>query len=301
MLNKPLDVAIATLLALSAGNALAANPDATLVIQQSDGQSWAENVTGLLVVDAQNNLTMVQGAETSGFFQNGQFVSAPDAAIHPDYWQWKTDATTGVSYWAWHSAETLSGGTPVTTGASDPWMSVLRLNSVGSHSDPDMSYAVAATNNTTLTQTYSFVFGEEISPNVGSASLVHADIAGGLTTRDGSVTIAPFGTNTAIQQFLLSADSGLTFVNAGVDVGPQASATGTATYGTFSADASGPTGQTSNYMKMATKFTLTAKDSASLVGFASIAPVPEPETAAMLLAGLGLVGFMARRRKIDMA
>lgn len=32
-------------------------------------------------------------------------------------------------------------------------------------------------------------------------------------------------------------------------------------------------------------------------GDLSIAPVPEPETYGMLLAGLGLVGFMARRRK----
>lgn len=33
------------------------------------------------------------------------------------------------------------------------------------------------------------------------------------------------------------------------------------------------------------------------VGFASTPPVPEPETYALMLAGLGLVGFAARRRK----
>jgi hypothetical protein len=32
------------------------------------------------------------------------------------------------------------------------------------------------------------------------------------------------------------------------------------------------------------------------VGKVSIAPVPEPETWAMMAAGLGLVGFAARRR-----
>jgi hypothetical protein len=30
-----------------------------------------------------------------------------------------------------------------------------------------------------------------------------------------------------------------------------------------------------------------------------LAPVPEPETYAMMLMGLGLMGFVARRRKID--
>jgi hypothetical protein len=28
-----------------------------------------------------------------------------------------------------------------------------------------------------------------------------------------------------------------------------------------------------------------------------VAPIPEPETYALMLAGLGVVGFMARRRK----
>ena len=37
--------------------------------------------------------------------------------------------------------------------------------------------------------------------------------------------------------------------------------------------------------------------SASYGGSMSVSPVPEPETYAMMMAGLGLVGFMARRRK----
>jgi len=32
-------------------------------------------------------------------------------------------------------------------------------------------------------------------------------------------------------------------------------------------------------------------------GVAAVAAVPEPETYAMMLAGLGLLGYMARRRK----
>lgn len=38
-------------------------------------------------------------------------------------------------------------------------------------------------------------------------------------------------------------------------------------------------------------------ENASL-GASYISPIPEPETPAMLLAGLGLVGFIARRRSL---
>jgi hypothetical protein len=50
-------------------------------------------------------------------------------------------------------------------------------------------------------------------------------------------------------------------------------------------------------MQLTSKFTLSANTRASLVGFASITPVPEPDSFAMILAGLGLMGFMSRRRK----
>lgn len=290
MLKKLICAAVAVL-ALPAGSALAANPVAMLTIQQSGGKMWQEDMTGLLLVDAQNNFSMIQGSNTTGLFQNGQFVNAVDTTVHPDYWQWATDASSGVGYWDWHTAETVSGN------AGDPWMAALKLNNLSGHGDPDLSYAVSAVNNNTATQTYTFAVGEMISPTVSSANIVHADIAGALTTKDGSVTISPFGANTAIQLFQLSADNGSSFVNAGVDVGPQASASGTATYGTFAADASGPAGQTWNYMQILSKFTLTAGDSASLVGYASITPVPEPKAYAMMLSGLGLIGLLLYRRK----
>jgi hypothetical protein len=300
MLKKLINAAVVAL-AFPAGSVLAANPVAMLTIQQSDGKSWQENMTGLLVVDVQNNFTMIQGQNTTGLFQDGQFVNAVDTGAHPDYWQWTTDADTGAGYWNWHTAETVSGATPTSTNAADPWMAGLNLHNVSGHGDPDLSYAISAVNNNAFTQTYTFAVGEVISPTVSSANVVHADIAGALTTRDGSVTISPFGANAAIQQFQLSADNGISFVTAGVDVGPLVSASGTATYGTFAADASGPTGQTWNYVQIVSKFTLTGGDSASLVGFASITPVPEPEAYAMMLAGLSLIGFLAHRRRNGLA
>lgn len=298
MFKKSITITIAATLAFSVGIAYAANPSALLTIQQSDGKSWQENMTGLLVVDAQNNFTMVQGGNANNFFQNGQFISAVDTIIHPDYWEWNANPTTNVGSWNWHSAETISGTTPSVTDASNPWMSSLKLNNLSGHGDPDLSYAISASNNSLYTQTYTFAVGEEILPTVSSANLVHADIAGGLTTKDSAVTISPFGTSATIQQFQLSADNGATFINAGVDVGPQASAIATSTYGTYLADASGPDDQTWNYMQIVSKFTLTAKDSVSLVGYASITPVPEPETFAMFMAGLTLLGFVSVRRKV---
>jgi hypothetical protein len=41
------------------------------------------------------------------------------------------------------------------------------------------------------------------------------------------------------------------------------------------------------------------KKMGSLISLPIISPVPEPETYAMLLAGLGLIGFSARHRKRD--
>lgn len=295
MVKTAISVGVSALLALTSVGASAANPLATLTIQQSDGKNWTENVTGLLLVDAQNNFALKQGSSRTGLFQNGQFVSAVDTNAHPDYWQWKTDAVTGVDYWGWHSAETVNGSTPISTDSNNPWMSVLRLNSISGHGDPDLSYAVSAVNNNTYTQTFTFAVGESISPTVSGANAVHADIAGGLTTRDGNLTLSPFGASMSIQQFQLSADNGISFVDAGVDVGPLAFATGTVVYGTYAADAPGPIGQTWNYMQMVSKFTLTGKDSASLVGYASITSVPEPEPYTMLLLGFGLMGFMIRR------
>ena len=43
---------------------------------------------------------------------------------------------------------------------------------------------------------------------------------------------------------------------------------------------------------------VTITSGAAVTGDAAIATIPEPETYAMMLAGLALIGFLARRRKI---
>jgi hypothetical protein len=52
----------------------------------------------------------------------------------------------------------------------------------------------------------------------------------------------------------------------------------------------------SSYSLNIAGFKLNPAASASYAGNVSISPVPEPQTYAMLLAGLGLIGFSARRR-----
>ena len=293
-------LALAALLAAVSGGAMAGVPTASMTVVQSNGPSWVENLTGLVAMDAQNNFAMVQGSSTTGLFQNGQFVSAIDPNAHPDYWQWMPSNGTAAGYWNWHSAQTLDGTTPASTTSTNPWMSSIQLQNVGGHGDPDLIYAVSANNNSSFSQTYSFSVGEAIVPAVSSANTTYADISGGLTSRGGvTATISPSNPN-GIQQFQLSADGGATFVNAGVDVGPSASTVGNSSYGVYSAtNATGPAGQTWNYMQLVSTFTLSAKSAASLTGFASIStvtPVPEPIEGVMLLLGLGLLAPLVRRR-----
>jgi hypothetical protein len=56
--------------------------------------------------------------------------------------------------------------------------------------------------------------------------------------------------------------------------------------------------RTSNYDFISTPNVTNYVGSKQLIGAVVLPPVPEPESYAMLLAGLGMIGYMARRRKI---
>lgn len=284
------------------GQANAATPQAMLTIDGYDagGNSvqWHENMSGLISMDsATGNIAMRQGS-TGEIYRN--------TPTDPDFWAWTTNAE-GTGYWNWHSAQTLTGATPGTTTANDPWMTVVNLNKIVGHGDPDLSYGFYAKNNTNSVQTYTLTIGESITPPTNGQSVVYADFGASLTNPSGNLSIAPVAGH--IQQFMLSSDGGASFVNAGVDVGSTftTNAIGTSSYLAQSSTLNAPTPANPatgwNFMQIVTKFTLSPdKDIASVSGFASInpvSPVPESSSYAMMLAGLCMLGYMSRRNGIS--
>jgi len=260
MFKTTISVAIAAAVTLTAGSALAANNTAVITITQDDvSTSWEEDISGLLVRTG-NNFSIADNTN-GNYFQNGQFVA--DASLsHPDYWKWNASTAS----WDWTSTQTATE---------------LSLKKISGNGDPDLSYDIYAKNKNSVAQTYTFTTVEKIVPVVSSANVVHADL-----------TTDMANTNSATQKFELSSDGGSTFTNAGVDISA-------ANAGTFMADASGPTATSWDYMRIVTTFKLAANTNTltEFAGYASITPVPEPESYAMMLSGLVLLAGMAYRRK----
>ncbi|WP_205421357.1 PEP-CTERM sorting domain-containing protein [Dechloromonas sp. HYN0024] len=285
--NQLLRLAPAALLVLSCvGQAHASTPLAYLTIDGADANGnameWRENMSGLISVDASGNIALRQGS-TNEIYRN--------TATDQDFWQWTANAN-GSGSWNWHTFQTAGA-------AGDP-LAVVSLDKIIGHGDPDLSYGFYAKNNTNSTQTYTLTIGESITPPTYGPTTVYADIGASLTNPSGNLTFAPVSGH--IQQFMLSSDGGLSFVNAGVDVGGTftTSTTGTSSYLAQSQPLSGPTPTNPatewNFMQLVTRFTLSPNnDIASVSGFASINPVPEPSSYLMMFAGLCLLGGMTAR------
>jgi hypothetical protein len=178
--------------------------------------------------------------------------------------------------------------------------------------DPYINYGMFVQNTGTGSMTFQQVVTAPVSPAITGSNMVRGSVSGGLTDATGNgVTIVPQSNRTQdgdgsaeLQLFLLndvndfSASGG--YANAGVDVGGIVMGTGPGAigYGTFAEGMiPGPT-STWEWMQIRTRFSLTGhNDTAVITGYAEITPVPEADTYALLLAGLGLVGFMTYRRK----
>ncbi len=176
--------------------------------------------------------------------------------------------------------------------------------------DPSLSFSFGVVNTTNATETLSFTFVTNIVP-ISSATKVKASFQGTLTNNTDGVaaTVTPVSgaiakayavTPIPITAIPLGVDLGGPLTTGAVPSGTQVNYGPTPLYspgpgaGTFTA---GPTPATSfSYLAYTVNFTLTAGDSFSANGRVELLPVPEPESALMLVLGLAGVGFAMRRR-----
>jgi hypothetical protein len=261
----------------------------------TSASSWIEDITPLVTLAADGSFSMLSGVTAPGqYLQNGIFsTAAPSISTHPDYWAWTPANGNTAGYWNWHSAETVGGSILATTTGSDPWRTSVNLNNTLGHKAQDIDYDYSARNNSAATQTYTFSVIEDIDPAMANPTTVFNQFTARFTNKSNNFLFNPTSGSGA-QHFLLSAN-GTDWVDAGVDVGGSYS-NPVNLNPTEAKSGVGPTGGPWKFMKLSTSFTLSGKDSAALVGYGSIASaVPEPESYAMLLAGLGLLGFAARR------
>ncbi len=178
--------------------------------------------------------------------------------------------------------------------------------------DPAISFPISVNNRSASAATYSFTspltLSPVLTPSNSPATLVKSSLTGTLRSNGvGTVSIAPSGSNTAIVRTTVL--DGSNTVSLGVDVGNLQTFTAglngdtynyAAQYnpgpgaGPFAGGPAPVTGMT--LMTQTVSFTLSAGDRATLVAFSEISPVPEPTTALLMLAGLGTLAAVARRR-----
>jgi len=261
---------VSLLAAFGSTPALAGNPLTTITVVDG-ATTWTEmlgtstvfgGTAGLLQLDSMTgNFSMLKGT-------SGQSISTDNI----DAWVWQD-----AGYWAWHSAQTDGSGN---------FLAEMELHGIAGKGDPELAYSITVKNSTGRTQTYTISADETIVPPLGGANSVFASIKGDVTTTSGALTV------NQSQSFDLWA--GATQQNAGVNL----SSPGTADSYFASTSAAGPVGNW-DYMMLSTSFTVSGgKGTVAIDGYASITPVPEADSYAMLLAGLGLVGFIARRRQV---
>lgn len=279
--------------AAQAGSVSDADVKSTILIQdESSGAWWSLDVSPVVTVDAATGDISVDAS----LLNQAQVTSN----VAGDTGQWSTSVVNGETVLSWHSM------TRATTGG--PWATSVTLG-YGGNVDPELNYALRVKNNGTTDKLVTFVQEGDIEPPVAGAYNVTSQVSGVLTNGStaGSIRITPNQPDAdadliaELQILELSSDGGATYVNAGVDVGQaanvNAAANQLATYGNYIDTKAGY--GSFNYWRLTTKFKLSGGgDQADLTGSAEItaAAIPEPGRYAMLVAGLGAVGFVARRR-----
>jgi hypothetical protein len=262
----------------------------SLQINESTGYSWVLDLTGMLSYQSATGAWVMPTTGTT---------------ISPD-WDWtKIDVrnqTTGLfeqkDALRWHTAERSED--------DSAWRSTVTFYGAA-NVDPFMTYGLTARNATNAVQTYTFSYGESIVPPLTGAYQLYSDIAGSITNAVSGTTarISPVVADLdgdllpEVQTLNLSTDGGVTFVNAGVDVGPDFETTtvsGSTSYGVYSSQKTGMLGTAVDYWRFDTEFTLTpGRDAVALSGFAEIAAIPEVSTSSLFLGLLALAAAGYRK------
>jgi len=173
------------------------------------------------------------------------------------------------------------------------------IDTLGGNSDPSLLFGGGSVNNSGGDVLFSFATSTPISllgPVIAQSQLTY-----GLTSQAGfgPAHLEPFDTN---HHLVVANDLqlGNGSVNKGVDIGGpcDAPAGQSVTCGNLSLTGApfGSPGDTFTAMGVNVSYFLSAHSSTSFNGQIIQNAVPEPSTYALLVAGLGLVGFIARRR-----
>lgn len=283
--------------ALPAGTNIQKNGSIKIDLGDDGVTDYNLNVSGLIALDSSTGKLVLQQptspvSDSTGLWSAGQFTV-------------NGQTKSGL---AWHSWLTVNGsmdvnGNTAPTDSGNPWMSSLVITMNGDV-DPELNYGFSVRNNGAAVQSYEVVFGETMAPPVSGPFELTADIVGGVTSVPASAGVN-LSANTAsgfIQELYLRKVSDGSFVNAGVNVGPSFSTAvaGAVSYPYASASASGDTGGDAyDYWEFRTKFKLSpGKDTFVANGSAVMTPVPEPESASLLLSALAVFGLVARRKLV---
>ncbi len=243
-------------------------------------------------------------------------------------WDWgslKTSATplfnqNSKGDWALNSTQPL-----VWSDAGQNFEVTIAANDAYGNLDPLINYTMSVKNKSGGAKTFQKIVTAPIVPPISGANVVRASVSGSLTDATGNgITITPkpnrnqdtdnnpdtnnqaINNGDKLQLFLLSTTNKFNagnYTNAGVDVGGAETHVGppdtSFAYGAYNdGPIAGPVGSW-KYMQTRTRFTLTGNgDKAVIKGYAEISAVPEAKTYGMMLVGLGLVGFIVRRRHV---
>jgi hypothetical protein len=283
---KPIACAIALSLGVLASGAYASSP----ILSVSGVQTASSNLgTGATIttsgpsVSSNSNSWDTNFNTTTSSTLTREVITAPTTATAGLAYDYQTPTTTTTwDHQTWHydnlNIDVISNGT---NQSGDKWISL--TGSVQSSVNTSLSFQLSASGNFTATQNpfgttapllASFYFGSAQPTPLSATTSSNLDY----------LTYSTYSTSYSTTTFSLLAGVAQTFV-------AYVYAPNNVSVNDFQLSAG-----TSSYDFISTPNVTNSVGSKQLIGAVVLQPVPEPESYAMLLAGLGLMGFIARRR-----